>query len=215
MRHAPDPARRVRPSRRRSLRLRRHPRPLRRRRPGRPPDLRHARRSWQDHRPRHPRRRRHGRLAGSGTPRGLPDHGRPPPIFLGYRDSGRLERTRRDDPEALLNADDAAVETALLQHIGRLEPDVMLTFDPHGVYGHVDHLKVHRAATAAFWSAGKVSVAADAGARDLHAGRLARRLSGHAGGRSAGGVVEVTFRRLTRGEASAGRPPRPSPGPRP
>ena len=32
----------------------------------------------------------------------------------------------------------------------------MLTFDPHGIYGHIDHIKIHRAATAAFWSAGGV-----------------------------------------------------------
>jgi N-acetyl-1-D-myo-inositol-2-amino-2-deoxy-alpha-D-glucopyranoside deacetylase len=37
---------------------------------------------------------------------------------------------------------------------------VILTFDPKGIYGHIDHIKVHRAATAAFWSAGSVTRAA-------------------------------------------------------
>lgn len=79
------------------------------------------------------------------------------PIFLGFHDSGRQERTRLNDPEALLNVEDEVLEAAVLEHLGRVQPDVMLAFDPHGIYGHVDHLKMHRAATAAFWSAAKVS----------------------------------------------------------
>jgi N-acetyl-1-D-myo-inositol-2-amino-2-deoxy-alpha-D-glucopyranoside deacetylase len=52
--------------------------------------------------------------------------------------------------------DELEVEQKILEHMEVLKPDVMLTFDPHGVYGHIDHIKIHRAATAAFWSAGKV-----------------------------------------------------------
>jgi len=78
------------------------------------------------------------------------------PIMLEYHDSGRYERTRHDDPKALLNVDEMALEQTLLTHIGQLKPDVMLTFDPHGIYGHIDHIRMHRAATAAFWSAGGV-----------------------------------------------------------
>ena len=78
------------------------------------------------------------------------------PIFLGFHDSGRQERTRYDDPKALMNVDEGDLEQALLPHIGEIKPEVMLTFDPHGIYGHIDHIKIHRAATAAFWSAGKV-----------------------------------------------------------
>lgn len=80
-----------------------------------------------------------------------------PPILLDFHDSGRKERTRHDDPKALMNVDETELETAILAAIGRLEPDALLTFDPHGIYGHIDHLKVHRAATAAFWSAGSVT----------------------------------------------------------
>ena len=80
-----------------------------------------------------------------------------PPVFLDFHDSGRKERTRHDDPKALMNVDVTELETAILGAIGRIEPDVLLTFDPHGIYGHIDHLKVHRAASAAFWSAGSVT----------------------------------------------------------
>lgn len=79
------------------------------------------------------------------------------PIFLDYHDSGRHERTRFDDPKALLNVDELALEQSLLKHVAELKPDIILTFDPHGIYGHIDHVKVHRAATAAFWSAGGVT----------------------------------------------------------
>lgn len=80
-----------------------------------------------------------------------------PPIFLGYEDSGRYERTQTDNPKALLNVDELELEASLHPHIARLKPDIIITFDPHGIYGHIDHIKMHRAATAAFWSAGKVT----------------------------------------------------------
>jgi N-acetyl-1-D-myo-inositol-2-amino-2-deoxy-alpha-D-glucopyranoside deacetylase len=78
------------------------------------------------------------------------------PIFLGYLDSGRFERTQHNNAQALMNVDDLEIEQKILGHMEVLRPDVMLTFDPHGIYGHIDHIKIHRAATAAFWSAGKV-----------------------------------------------------------
>ncbi|MBB6098431.1 N-acetyl-1-D-myo-inositol-2-amino-2-deoxy-alpha-D-glucopyranoside deacetylase [Deinobacterium chartae] len=77
------------------------------------------------------------------------------PVFLGYRDSGRGERLRKDDPLASINADPIEMEARILEVIERVRPQVMLTFDPHGIYGHPDHLAVHRAATAAFHSAGR------------------------------------------------------------
>jgi|UniRef100_A0A7C3I0J2 LmbE family N-acetylglucosaminyl deacetylase len=77
-----------------------------------------------------------------------------PPIFLGYRDSGRNERLRRDDPQALHNANLWEVEAKIRELIAELQPRILITFDPHGGYGHPDHLVVHRAATAAFFSSG-------------------------------------------------------------
>ncbi|HKI57195.1 MAG TPA: PIG-L deacetylase family protein [Trueperaceae bacterium] len=78
------------------------------------------------------------------------------PIFLGYHDSGRHERTRYDDPKALMNVDEFELEEALLPWFERLRPQVLLTFDPHGGYGHIDHIRIQRAATAAFWSSGNL-----------------------------------------------------------
>ena len=40
-----------------------------------------------------------------------------------------------------------------------VQPHVIVTFDPHGGYYHPDHLAVHRAATAAFFSSGGLDAA--------------------------------------------------------
>lgn len=77
-----------------------------------------------------------------------------PPIFLGYHDSGRGDRLRRDDPLATINADPIEMERRVLEVIEATRPQVMLTFDPHGMYGHPDHLVAHRVATAAYASSG-------------------------------------------------------------
>ena len=78
------------------------------------------------------------------------------PRFLGFRDSARKERFRHDDPRALANVDMLEVETAILRVIEDVEPQILVTFDPHGGYYHPDHVAVHRAATAAFFSSGKM-----------------------------------------------------------
>lgn len=78
----------------------------------------------------------------------------PDPVFLDYHDSGRYERTRHDDPKAMMNVNPLDVEVRLRALIERVQPQVLLTFDPHGGYGHVDHLQIHRATSAAFFSTG-------------------------------------------------------------
>jgi len=77
-----------------------------------------------------------------------------PPVLLGFHDSARKERQRHDDPRALANVDMLEVEAAVLALIREVRPQVILTFDPHGGYYHPDHLAVHRATTAAFFSSG-------------------------------------------------------------
>ena len=56
-----------------------------------------------------------------------------------------------------MNQEVTALERQLLAVIGELQPEVMITFDPHGLYPHVDHVTIRRAAEAAFWSAGSVA----------------------------------------------------------
>jgi N-acetyl-1-D-myo-inositol-2-amino-2-deoxy-alpha-D-glucopyranoside deacetylase len=78
------------------------------------------------------------------------------PVFLGFHDSARKERQRHDDPRALANVDMLQVEAAVRRVIADVKPHVLVTFDPHGGYYHPDHLAVHRATTAAFFSSGVI-----------------------------------------------------------
>jgi N-acetyl-1-D-myo-inositol-2-amino-2-deoxy-alpha-D-glucopyranoside deacetylase len=89
------------------------------------------------------------------------------PILLGFHDSARKERQRHDDPRALANVDMLEVEAAIRHIIERVRPQVVLTFDPHGTYYHPDHLAIHRATTAAFFSSG--SLGPDSPARLFYA----------------------------------------------
>jgi N-acetyl-1-D-myo-inositol-2-amino-2-deoxy-alpha-D-glucopyranoside deacetylase len=52
------------------------------------------------------------------------------------------------------------VEAAVRAIITRVKPQVVLTFEPHGGYYHPDHVAVHRAVTAAFFSSGAMGDAA-------------------------------------------------------
>lgn len=77
-----------------------------------------------------------------------------PPVMLGFHDSARKDRQRHDDPRALANVDMLEVEAAVRNVIEEVHPQVILTFDPHGAYYHPDHIAIHRATTAAFYSSG-------------------------------------------------------------
>ncbi len=52
------------------------------------------------------------------------------------------------------------VEAVIRRVIEDVRPQVLLTFDPHGGYYHPDHLAVHRATTAAFFSSGAMGAVA-------------------------------------------------------
>jgi N-acetyl-1-D-myo-inositol-2-amino-2-deoxy-alpha-D-glucopyranoside deacetylase len=76
------------------------------------------------------------------------------PIFLNHQDSGFPIEIGLNNPKALMNQNVLDIERELLAHIRVITPEVMITFDPHGMYGHIDHVMAHRAAIGAFWSAG-------------------------------------------------------------
>ena len=92
------------------------------------------------------------------------------PVLLGFHDSARKERFRRDDPQALANVDMLTVETALRRVIASTKPQIVVTFEPHGGYYHPDHVAISRAATAAFFSSG--SMGSEAPDRLFYAGLL-------------------------------------------
>ncbi len=75
--------------------------------------------------------------------------------FLDYRDSGMAGTAANADPRAYCNApaDEAVVK--LVRIIRETRPDVVVTWDPSGGYGHPDHMAACRHATAAFDRAGQ------------------------------------------------------------
>lgn len=73
---------------------------------------------------------------------------------MSYRDSGMAGTPDNQDPRAFMNAPADEVVGRLVGVIRRLRPQVVITFDPHGGYGHPDHIAIHRHTVAAFHAAG-------------------------------------------------------------
>ena len=74
--------------------------------------------------------------------------------FLDYRDSGMVGTPENDHPDALIQAEPLALSMELTALMQEINPDVMITWDASGGYGHPDHIRVHEAATEAFNSYG-------------------------------------------------------------
>ena len=74
--------------------------------------------------------------------------------FLGYRDSGMPGSPENDHPRALVGAPLPRVARQIVGLIRTIRPQVIVTFNPYGGYGHPDHIQIHRAALAAFGAAG-------------------------------------------------------------
>ena len=75
-------------------------------------------------------------------------------IFLDYRDSGMAGTAENEDPRAFINIDADEVVSRLVGLIRRIQPQVVITFDPTGGYGHPDHIAIHHHTVAAFHAAG-------------------------------------------------------------
>jgi mycothiol S-conjugate amidase len=74
--------------------------------------------------------------------------------FLGYRDSGMIGTAENNDPRAFVNMSAETVVGQLVQIIRQIQPQVIITFDPRGGYGHPDHIAIHQHTVAAFHVAG-------------------------------------------------------------
>jgi LmbE family N-acetylglucosaminyl deacetylase len=70
---------------------------------------------------------------------------------LPYRDSGMRGTPDNDHPDALIQQPMATLVQEMVGYIERLEPQVIITHDPYGGYGHPDHIRVCEAVTTAFY----------------------------------------------------------------
>jgi N-acetyl-1-D-myo-inositol-2-amino-2-deoxy-alpha-D-glucopyranoside deacetylase len=94
-----------------------------------------------------------GELAAAMRELGVSDH-----RYLGgpgrFRDSGMMDTPANDHPRAFWRAHtqpevfEAAV-LAAVEVIREVRPQVLVTYDDNGDYGHPDHIMAHRVATAA------------------------------------------------------------------
>lgn len=72
---------------------------------------------------------------------------------LGYRDSGMAGTEDNKHPDALAAADMDSVVDKVTKIIREVRPQVVVTFDPYGGYGHPDHIVTHNATVEAFHAA--------------------------------------------------------------
>lgn len=70
--------------------------------------------------------------------------------WLNYRDSGMQGTPENEDQRALINADPAKIKKEILDLISRYDPQVVVTFEPFGWYGHPDHIAVSKWVTDLF-----------------------------------------------------------------
>ncbi len=94
-----------------------------------------------------------GELAAACKALGVTDH-----RFLGgagrWRDSGMMGTPSNDWPGCFWRADVDEAARELQTVVEEVQPQVMVTYDANGFYGHPDHIQAHRVAWRAFELAG-------------------------------------------------------------
>jgi N-acetyl-1-D-myo-inositol-2-amino-2-deoxy-alpha-D-glucopyranoside deacetylase len=121
---------------------------------------------------------------------GVTDH-----RFLGgpgrWRDSGMMGLPSNDAPDCFWQADVDQAAGELLKVIREVRPQVLISYDDNGFYGHPDHIQAHRVARRAFDLAGGLVTKLYATALPrsvLAAGIEEMRQAAQPGTRQAGGV---------------------------
>ncbi len=74
--------------------------------------------------------------------------------LLNYRDSGMTGSPENEHPNAFVRAPVPQVARQLVGLIRTIRPQVIITFNAYGGYGHPDHIQAHHASLAAFGAAG-------------------------------------------------------------
>jgi N-acetyl-1-D-myo-inositol-2-amino-2-deoxy-alpha-D-glucopyranoside deacetylase len=90
-----------------------------------------------------------GELARACAALGVTDH-----RFLGgegrWRDSGMIGTPANDHPRCFWRADLDEATAALVAIVREVRPQVVVTYDENGFYGHPDHIQAYRVALRAF-----------------------------------------------------------------
>jgi N-acetyl-1-D-myo-inositol-2-amino-2-deoxy-alpha-D-glucopyranoside deacetylase len=98
-------------------------------------------------------RHRIGELAAAMEALGVRDH-----RFLGgpgrWRDSGMMDTPANDRPNCFWRADLDEAVRELVAIMREVRPQVVVTYDENGFYGHPDHIQANRVTVAAFSASG-------------------------------------------------------------
>jgi LmbE family N-acetylglucosaminyl deacetylase len=78
--------------------------------------------------------------------------------FLGYADSGMVDTPTNDEPDCFWQADVEEAAHRLAAILEEEGADVLTAYDENGVYGHPDHVQVHRVGVRAAALAGTPKV---------------------------------------------------------
>lgn len=101
-------------------------------------------------------------LDGACAALGITDH-----RFLSspgrWRDSGMMGTPANDNPRCFWRADLDEASEALVRIVREVRPQVLVTYDDNGQYGHPDHIRAHQVTVRAFRDAADPSFAPDAG----------------------------------------------------
>ncbi len=122
------------------------------------PDLAHLGVGHQDELGQH----RAGELADAMKVLGVTDH-----RILGgpgrYRDSGMMGEPSNDRPDSFWQANLDEATGYLVEVVREIRPQVIVTYDENGAYGHPDHIRAHDVAAGAFRRAADPSFAPGTG----------------------------------------------------
>src|SRR5579871_1868114 len=83
--------------------------------------------------------------------------------MLGYRDSGMAGTPSNENPASFHMADMDEATGRLVRLIRTHRPQVLISYDENGSYGHPDHIKAHKVTWAAFDAAGDAARYPEAG----------------------------------------------------
>lgn len=83
---------------------------------------------------------------------------------LGYHDSGMEGTPSNADPKVFVKQDLEEVVGKIVRILREVRPQVLVTYNEYGFYGHPDHIRAHEAAMLAVDAAANADYSPDAGA---------------------------------------------------
>ena len=83
--------------------------------------------------------------------------------MLGFHDSGMDGTPENDDPKAFVNQDLDQPVRQIVAILREVRPQVLVTYNEYGFYGHPDHIRAHQAALAAVAAANDPAFEPDLG----------------------------------------------------